>query len=92
MYIGDALINKDSGESEDLVKKFQLDSPFDLVITNPPYRLLKASHSDTDQLREEIASLKKLTNAVSYYDDITGVSNIYKLFVCKIAFFMLGKW
>lgn len=84
MYIGDALINKDSGESEDLVKKFQLDSPFDLVITNPPYRLLKASHSDTDQLREEIASLKKLTNAVSYYDDITGVSNIYKLFVCKI--------
>lgn len=84
LYVGDAIINKSTGEAENLIKRFNLDSTFDLVITNPPYRLLKASHSDSEELRKEIEALKTLANSVSYFDDITGVSNIYKMFVCKI--------
>jgi Alw26I/Eco31I/Esp3I family type II restriction m6 adenine DNA methyltransferase len=86
LYIGDAIINKSTGGSENLLERFHLDSGFDLIITNPPYRLLKASHIDSEDFREEIDSLKKLANSISYFDDIIGVSNLYKMFVCKIFY------
>jgi len=84
LYIGDAIINNSTGNSENLSQRFKLDSAFDLIVTNPPYRLLKASHADSKELGKEIDALKNLTNTVSYFDDITGVSNLYKMFVCKI--------
>lgn len=84
LYIGDAIIDKSTGNSENLITRFNLESAFDVIITNPPYRLLKASHADSEELRKEIDLLKNLTNTVNLYDDITGVSNIYKMFVCKI--------
>lgn len=84
LYIGDAIINNSTGNSENLSERFNINSAFDLIVTNPPYRLLKASHNDSKELRKEIDALKNLANTVSYFDDITGVSNIYKMFVCKI--------
>jgi Alw26I/Eco31I/Esp3I family type II restriction m6 adenine DNA methyltransferase len=84
LHVGDAIINSSTGESENLIERFNMDSTFDLIITNPPYRLLKASHSDSKELRNEINALKNLTNSVSYFGDITGVGNMYKMFVCKI--------
>ena len=68
LYVGDAIINKSTGEAENLIKRFNLDTTFDLVITNPPYRLLKASHSDSEELRKEIEALKNLANNVIYFD------------------------
>jgi Alw26I/Eco31I/Esp3I family type II restriction m6 adenine DNA methyltransferase len=91
LYIGDAIINNSTGNSENLSERFNINFAFDLIITNPPYRLLKASHIDSKELKEEIIAIKNLTNTVNYFDDITGVSNVYKMFVCKIFYDLIDQ-
>ena len=86
MYAGDAIYDHANEREENLLKRFNVPSGFDIVITNPPYRLLKATQNDSEDLRLEIESLKKMLKSVPYFDNISGINNLYKIFVCKIMF------
>lgn len=93
IYIGDLLFNtKDIWNFKNNIKNifpevFNGRGGFDVVITNPPYRLLKATSSHFDDesikteqtLNKEIVYHIKQTGVYRYADE--GTLNYYKLFV-----------
>lgn len=83
-----ALFDLEKEAQTQLLELFNCKSGFDLVISNPPYRLLKPSTGDTEVVRNEIEAMVKMVSKDSIYADVTGVNNIYKLFVAKI----LNEW
>lgn len=85
IFKGDALVNFQTGEAEDLLNRFNVNTGFDIILTNPPYRLLKATSEDKPDLRREFESLQVITQSSKSFDQLTGVGNLYKLFVCKIV-------
>ena len=86
LHIGDAIIEEESGLEKDLFEKFDLNSKFDMIASNPPYRLLKASRTDSAEFRIETENLGNLVRRTKYFSDISGVNNLYKIFICKIFY------
>ena len=93
IYVGDMLFNtQDIWNFKNSIKSifpevFENRNGFDVVITNPPYRLLKATSNHFDDesikteqaLNKEIAYHIKRTGVYRYADE--GTLNYYKLFV-----------
>lgn len=90
-FTGDLLFNtKDIIHRNDPRKIFKVPQGFDVIITNPPYRLLKAN-SDKYGKDEENAFSAEVKNIVDYirksnvYLYNSGTLNLYKLFVEEIV-------
>ena len=83
-------INSKNPEYISISEAFPGQPPFDIILTNPPYKNLKAE-ADQFETKEEYqetkqlyAELKKTMNKTLKYS-VTGVLNIYKLFVEEIV-------
>ncbi len=89
-YVGDALFNFGGKISKNnLATYFGKESGFDIVVTNPPYKLLKANSNKYEkgksngyhEVLNEILSYIKMKNVYKYNN---GTLNLYKLFVEEI--------
>lgn len=88
-YVGDTLFSvKDEKVSKNNLKKIFSQDNFDVILTNPPYKLLKYN-SNLYDIKSD--SLKKETNLIiSYirknkiYKYNSGTLNLYKLFLEEI--------
>lgn len=91
LHIGDAIIDVELTARENLQNRFMIQNGFDVILTNPPYRLLKATHRDSSALKVEINLLNKLSARSETFKNLSGVSNLYKFFVCSIMDDWLSK-
>lgn len=83
-YKGDVLFKKEKGiQKNNPLKIFNLQSGFDVVITNPPYRLLKANSNKYEQ-KDETAEIVDFIKKNKIYKYNEGTLNLYKLFVEEI--------
>ena len=89
-YIGDALFNIDKGNinKNDLKTIFNMNNGFDVVLTNPPYKLLKANsnkYNEGTNYKEQITEILRFIRKHNTYKFNTGTLNLYKLFVEEIV-------
>lgn len=91
MYIGDAILDSELASRENLLSRFEAPGGFDLILTNPPYRLLKATHRDSPALKAEITALSNLSSKSEIFKSLSGVNNLYKFFICNIMEDWLSK-
>lgn len=89
IFLGDALFNEEGGiiSKNDLKSIFNKKDGFDLVLTNPPYKLLKANsnkYGEKDNYREKVDNILKFIRKNKVYKYNTGTINLYKLFVEEI--------
>ncbi|KKQ77217.1 MAG: Cytosine-specific methyltransferase [Parcubacteria group bacterium GW2011_GWA1_38_7] len=89
IFIGDALFNTEKGNvgKNDLRVIFNKKSGFDVVLTNPPYKLLKANsnkYGESATYKEQITEILKFIRRNNTYKFNTGTLNLYKLFVEEI--------
>lgn len=91
LYIGDLLFDT-SGDA--IVKNnpryiFNRTEGFDIVLTNPPYKLLKANsnkyNSETDNYKKQIMQILDFIRKNNTYKYNHGTLNLYKLFVEEIV-------
>jgi len=83
-YKGDVLFKKENGiQKNNPLKIFNLHDGFDVVITNPPYRLLKANSNKYEQ-KDETAEIVNFIKKNKVYKYNEGTLNLYKLFVEEI--------
>lgn len=92
LYTGDLLANFNKGSIIKIDPKviFKIPNGFDIVLTNPPYKLLKANSNkyDSESFNNYSTEIKKLIeyfkkNKVYKYNE--GTLNLYKLFVEEIV-------
>ena len=83
VFVGDSLFRQDgkSTSVRNLSEHWGVDGGFDLIITNPPYLLLKVDHRRLDAGNAHVRRTLELMKATSYFNLVTGVPNLYKLFV-----------
>lgn len=90
-YIGDLLFKKNDGKilKNDPKEIFKIKNGFDIIITNPPYKLLKANANKyaVDDENNYAIDIKKLveyikTNNIYKYNE--GTLNYYKIFIEEI--------
>jgi len=90
IYIGDAFfIFKDEKIVKNNLKNiFFKDEGFDIILTNPPYKLLKANsnkyNSLTDDYKKQIDLILSLIRKNKIYKYNNGTINLYKLFIEEI--------
>lgn len=90
LYVGDVLFKLDTSNvtKVDLKSIFGVKDGFDIVLTNPPYKLLKANsnkyNGDTDNYKEEISKILSFIRKNNVYNYNSGTLNLYKLFVEEI--------
>ncbi len=83
-FIGNVLFNVGKIVTKnDPLKRFGIESGFDVVITNPPYRLLKASSNKYDT-KDENSSIINFIKKNKIYKFNEGSLNLYKIFVEEI--------
>jgi Alw26I/Eco31I/Esp3I family type II restriction m6 adenine DNA methyltransferase len=85
-FSGDAIYDSLNNREENLLVRFNILDGFDIVVTNPPYRLLKATQNDSNELRSEIEKLKNMIKNKKALKNVNGLNNVYKLFVSNILF------
>jgi Alw26I/Eco31I/Esp3I family type II restriction m6 adenine DNA methyltransferase len=88
-YIGDVLFNIDKGNvsKNDLKAIFNVNSGFDVVLTNPPYKLFKANsnkYNEGTNYKEQLTEILRFIRKNNTYKFNTGTLNLYKLFVEEI--------
>jgi Alw26I/Eco31I/Esp3I family type II restriction m6 adenine DNA methyltransferase len=89
-FIGNILfnINKNSVSKNDPRKIFNMKNGFDIVLTNPPYKLLKANsdkyNKDADNYEEQVKYILNFIRNNNVYKHNAGTLNLYKLFVEEI--------
>lgn len=86
IFIGDSLFAKypDSIIGEELCNYFDTKC-FDLIYTNPPYLLLKKSQTTSMQTDQLIDSINYSIKNSDHFKFLSGVNNLYKLFVEQIV-------
>lgn len=90
LYVGDTLFNQKNGTVSKVHLKsvFNVPDGFDIVLTNPPYKLLKANsnkyNGDTDNYKKQITKVLNFIRANNLYKYNSGTLNLYKLFVEEI--------
>lgn len=89
-YIGDVLFNFDDGNvsKTNLKDIFSLSNGFDIVLTNPPYKLLKANsnkYNEGTNYKNQITEILKFIRKNNTYKFNTGTLNLYKLFIEEIV-------
>ncbi len=90
VYIGDVLFKqkKDTISKIDLKTIFNMKDGFDIVVTNPPYKLLKANsnkyNGNTDNYKKQITKVLTFIRKNNLYKYNSGMLNLYKLFVEEI--------
>jgi len=91
-YLGNSLYDNTGSiiKKVDLRKVFNKPEGFDIVATNPPYRLLKATskgYGDEEggRHREELKKLIHFLRAEKHYPLNEGTLNLYKLFTEEIV-------
>jgi len=89
VFIGDVLfeLNGTNLIKNNLKDKFNRLEGFDIVITNPPYKLLKASsnkYKKGTNYKEQVSEILKLIRKNKSYKLNRGTLNLYKLFVEEI--------
>lgn len=89
-FVGDALFNINEGiiSKNNLKIIFSKEEGFDIVLTNPPYKLLKANSnkygSGTDNYKDQITQILYFIREKNLYRYNNGTLNLYKLFVEEI--------
>lgn len=91
-FIGDALFNTINGKIEKTnpIKKFNMSKGFDIILTNPPYKLLKANGKqyENELLENKYAiDVKKIIHFIrknNIYKYNQGTLNYYKIFLEEI--------
>lgn len=90
-YKGDVLfkICKTDIQKNDLLKIFNKDKKFDVILTNPPYKLLKANANkykdgDKNNYLDEVTLLLKFIRENKIYQYNEGTLNLYKIFLEEI--------
>ncbi len=89
IYIGDALFtfNNDQVVKNSLKSIFNKNDGFDIVLTNPPYKLLKANsnkYNDGTNYKEQIIKTLNFIRKNNVYRYNFGTLNLYKLFLEEI--------
>jgi Alw26I/Eco31I/Esp3I family type II restriction m6 adenine DNA methyltransferase len=87
VFVGDSLIAM-SGENRqirNLKKHFGVESGFDVIATNPPYKLLKKDKRNTPAAESKIDFYVESVRKSSDFRYQTGTLNLYKLFVEAIV-------
>ena len=82
----DALFLNKEGAFRQLHHHFNSENGFDLIITNPPYRMLKANRKDGSKALSDITRLEKILKNTNHFKYLQGVPNLYKLFIEAICF------
>jgi len=88
-YVGDSLFNieKEQIQKNCLKDIFSKEEGFDIVLTNPPYKLLKANsnkYKSTDGYKKQINLILSFIRKNKTYIYNTGTLNLYKLFIEEI--------
>ena len=90
-YMGDVLFANKNNRIKKInpIKIFKLKNGFDIVLTNPPYKLLKAnsnkySNEGSNLHEEEIKKIIDFIKDNNIYKYNSGTLNFYKLFVEEI--------
>ncbi|MBI4036388.1 N-6 DNA methylase [Candidatus Daviesbacteria bacterium] len=91
IFIGNVLFRNNTDGSiskNDLTIQFNIKDGFDVVLTNPPYKLLKANSNKynevTDNYKDEITKILDFIRKHNAYKFNSGTLNLYKLFVEEI--------
>ncbi len=91
LYVGDALLENAEGiiRKNDLTKIFARENGFDVIITNPPYKLLKANSNKYDNessnYKDQLDLILSFIRKNKTYKYNSGTLNLYKLFVEEIV-------
>lgn len=90
LYVGDVLFTVKNGEltKTDLKTIFNKKDKFDIVLTNPPYKLLKANsnkyNEGTDNYKKDVTEILSYIRKHNVYKYNSGTLNLYKLFLEEI--------
>jgi len=90
IFIGDALFETKNNfiRKNDLKEVFKIREGFDIVLTNPPYKLLKANsnkyNGGTDNYKQQINQILNYIRKNKVYKYNTGTLNLYMLFLEEI--------
>jgi Alw26I/Eco31I/Esp3I family type II restriction m6 adenine DNA methyltransferase len=88
-YVGDLLFktNGEYIEKNDPKKIFDIKNGFDIIMTNPPYKLLKANsnkYGENNPYAKEVKNLIGFIKNNKIYKFNSGTLNLYRLFVEEI--------
>lgn len=90
LYVGDVLFNitNDKINKVNIKTIFNSKDGFDIILTNPPYKLLKANsnkyNGNTDSYKENISEILSYIRKHKIYKYNSGTLNLYKLFMEEI--------
>lgn len=97
VFVGDVLFKRTNNKIEkiELNKVFKQKKGFDIVLTNPPYKLLKANsnkyNGKNDSYKQDIKQLLNFIRGQNIYNFNKGTLNLYKLFLEEILENYTGK-
>jgi Alw26I/Eco31I/Esp3I family type II restriction m6 adenine DNA methyltransferase len=91
LYVGDILfdLKNNNIKKNDPLQIFNKTDGFDIILTNPPYKLLKANsnkyNNETDFYKNQITKLLNFIRINHTYKYNNGTLNLYKLFIEEIV-------
>ena len=84
-FVGDAIFDFENQATRNLLSIFQQKNGFEIILTNPPYRLLKAVETDDEDFKDDISRILNISKKSEIFRSIKGVGNLYKFFVAMIV-------